>query len=303
MYMNKKITKAVFPVAGFGVRFLPATKACPKEMLPVCDKPLIQYAVEEAIAAGITELIFITGRNKRAIEDHFDKSYELEEELARHNKQSFLDIVQNIVPKDVTCIYIRQSDALGLGHAVSCACKLIDSEEAFAVILADDLLYHDYNLANNNPLKEMMNLCSQTQSSILGVQEVPRDQVHLYGIVEPKTVPEMNGMIDSMQIASIEEKPEQSTAKSNMAVIGRYILTGDIFSHIAKVAPNKGEIQLTDAISKLLLEKPVFSYLIKNKRYDCGSKLGYLAATVEYALRHPELSQDFKEYLNGIIIK
>lgn len=300
MYMNKKITKAVFPVAGFGVRFLPATKACPKEMLPVCDKPLIQYAVEEAIVAGITELIFITGRNKRAIEDHFDKSYELEEELARHNKQSFLDIVQNIVPRDVACIYIRQSDALGLGHAVSCASKLIGPEEAFAVILADDLLYHDYNLANNNPLKEMMNLCYKTQSSVLGVQQVLSDQVHLYGIVEPKTVSEM---MDGIQIASIEEKPEQSKSKSNMAVIGRYILTGDIFSHIAKVAPNKGEIQLTDAISKLLLEKPVFSYLIKNKRYDCGSKLGYLAATVEYALRHPELSQDFKEYLNGIIIK
>lgn len=300
--MKKKVSKAVFPVAGFGVRFLPATKACPKEMLPVCDKPLIQYAVEEAIAAGITELIFITGRHKRAIEDHFDKSYELEAELLKNNKKEFLDIVQNIVPRNVNCIYIRQPDALGLGHAVSCARPIIEKDEAFAVILADDLLYHDYQENPKNHLQEMMELYYKTGSSVLGVQEVPRDKVKLYGIVEPKL--ETDGRYNKdAPIVSIVEKPSQDTAKSNLAVIGRYVLTADIFDQISNVTLNRGEIQLTDAISKLIEYKEVYSYLIQNKRYDCGSKLGYLFATVEYALRHPELMQDFKEYLKNIQLK
>ncbi len=300
--MKKKVLKAVFPVAGFGVRFLPATKACPKEMMPVCDKPLIQYAVEEAIAAGITELIFITGRHKRAIEDHFDKSYELEAELLRNNKKEFLDIVQNIVPKNVNCIYIRQPDALGLGHAVSCARPIIEKDESFAVILADDLLYHDYSANPKNHLQEMIDLHYKTGSSVLGVQEVPREKVKLYGIVEPKSGGAGSYEQDA-PIASIVEKPNQEDAKSNLAVIGRYVLTADIFDQIAGVSPNRGEIQLTDAISKLMAYKEVYAYLIKSKRYDCGSKIGYLFATVEYALRHHELAEDFKEYLNGIQLK
>jgi UTP--glucose-1-phosphate uridylyltransferase len=300
--MNKKIKKALFPVAGFGVRFLPATKACPKEMLPVCDKPLIQYAVEEAVAAGITELIFITGRHKRAIEDHFDKSYELEEELFKKNKKDFLNIVQNIVPSNVNCIYIRQTDALGLGHAVFCARTLIEKDEAFAVILADDLLYHDYKLDPNNHLQEMMNLHYKTGASILGVQEVLPESVSLYGIVEPKFAND-SALGKNGPILSIVEKPSINNAKSNLAVIGRYILTSDIFELITNVTLNKGEIQLTDAISKLIGYKDVYSYLINSKRYDCGSKLGYLFATVDYALRHKELAEEFKKYLLGIQIK
>lgn len=289
--LNKKVTKAIFPVAGFGVRFLPATKACPKEMMPICDKPLIQYAVEEAVQAGMTELIFITGRNKRAIEDHFDKSYELESELLKRGKDQFLEIVQNIVPATVNCIYIRQPDALGLGHAVKCASALISTDEAFAVILADDLIYND----NNNQLKAMLDLHYQTNSSIIGVQPVIQEQTHLYGIVEPKTSITNNRY---QSISTIIEKPQQT--KSNLAVIGRYILTSKIFDKINTNNQNHSEIQLTDAISDLLTEQEVYYYTITGKRYDCGSKIGYMQAIVDYALRHPKLGAEFRQYLNGI---
>jgi UTP--glucose-1-phosphate uridylyltransferase len=287
MTTTRPLRKAVFPVAGLGSRFLPATKASPKEMMPVVDKPLIQYAVEEAAAAGITDMVFITGRNKRAIEDHFDKAYEMENELAAKGKQELLSIVQGVLPPGCRCIYIRQSEPLGLGHAVLCARPVI-GDEPFAVILADDLID-----ANPPAMSQMAELYLGAKCSLLGVEEVPRDQTSSYGIVSPET---QGGVLT--RIREIVEKPDPANAPSTLAVVGRYVLTPRIFDHLAAGKPGRGgEIQLTDAISALLADEPVMAYRFSGRRYDCGSKLGYLKATVELALAHPEVAGDFARYL------
>ena len=283
----KKVTKAVFPVAGLGTRFLPATKASPKEMMPIVDKPLIQYAVEEAVAAGITDMIFVTGRSKRAIEDHFDKAYELENELERKGKIEMLDFVKNLLPKNINCIYIRQSEALGLGHAVLCARHVVN-DEPFAVLLADDLLDGEPPV-----LKQMVDTYDYYHCSVLGVQEVPRADTQSYGIVASKSLAER-----VEQISAMVEKPKPEDAPSNLAVVGRYVLTPRIFHHLENVAPGSGgEIQLTDGIAALLNEQQVLAYRFVGTRYDCGSKIGYLKATVEFALRHPEVADEFGRYL------
>ncbi|HZO03488.1 MAG TPA: UTP--glucose-1-phosphate uridylyltransferase GalU [Burkholderiales bacterium] len=287
--MHAKLRKAVFPVAGLGSRFLPATKASPKEMLPIVDKPLIQYAVEEAAAAGITEMVFVTGRNKRAIEDHFDKAYELETELERKHKDVLLDMVRSVLPEGVRCIYIRQAEPLGLGHAVLCAQPIVGNEP-FAVLLADDLMD-----AQPAAMCRMAEVYSQTGASLLGVEEVPRQQTQNYGIV---TIDKMQG--DSARIHSIVEKPKPADAPSNLGVIGRYVLTPRIFELLAEVVPGTGgEIQLTDGISALLRHEKVLAVRLPGRRYDCGSKLGYLQATLEYGLRHPETGADFARYLKS----
>ncbi len=283
------IKKAVFPVAGLGTRFLPATKANPKEMLPIVDKPLIQYAVEEAIAAGAEELIFVTSSSKRAIEDHFDKNQELETELALRGKDDLLAIVRNVLPDGVSCVYIRQPEALGLGHAVLCA-RLVVGDEPFAVILADDLI--DGN--GVSCLSQMTEVFQQYGSSVLAVEEVPAKDTNQYGIVASEP---LDGGIN--KITGIVEKPTPETAPSNLAVVGRYILTPRIFDLLQETPKGAaGEIQLTDAIARLLQEQQVLAYQFEGRRYDCGNKLGYLIATVEYALKHSELGNDFNEYLN-----
>ena len=284
-----KLTKAVFPVAGLGTRFLPATKAIPKEMLPVVDKPLIQYAVEEAAAAGITDMIFVTGRNKRAIEDHFDKAYELETELERKGKEALLQQVRSVLPEGVRCIYIRQPEPLGLGHAVLCAQPVVGNDP-FAVILADDLM-------DSNPpaMARMAQVFEKEACSLLGVEEVPKDQTQSYGIV---TIEGMQG--DLARIHSIVEKPKPAEAPSNLAVIGRYVLTPRIFDLLAQVTPGAGgEIQLTDAISALLKHERALAVKLPGRRFDCGSKLGYLQATVEFGTRHPEVGAAFARYLKS----
>ena len=287
--MNK-ITKAVFPVAGLGTRFLPATKASSKEMLPVVDKPLIQYAVEEAVAAGITQMVFITGRTKRAIEDHFDKAYELEAELESHGKLALLKQAQNVLPKHVSCIYVRQQEALGLGHAILCARPVVGNEP-FAVILADDLI-------DSNPpvMKQMVDVYASERCSLLAVQNVPREDTSSYGIV--KTEPGERGM---HRITGIVEKPKPEVAPSSLAVVGRYILTPEIFGYLERVKPGTGgEIQLTDGIAALLGEQRALAYEFQGIRYDCGSKLGYLKANVLYAMRHPEIGADFSMFLDSL---
>jgi len=286
--MDKKVKKAVFPVAGLGTRFLPATKANPKEMLTVVDKPLIQYAAEEAVNAGIEELIFVTSSSKRAIEDHFDKNYELEAELEKKGKTELLKIVREVVPANVTCVYVRQPEALGLGHAVLCA-KPVVGDDPFAVILADDLI----NCGENGVLAQMLSVFNDRQCSLLGVEEVPPEETEKYGIVDPE---ESDGRIT--HVRNIVEKPAPDVARSNLAVVGRYVLTAAIFKHLETIPRGAGgEIQLTDAIEKLLHEEQVLAYRFEGKRYDCGSKLGYLQATVEYALQHPELRDEFIAYL------
>ncbi|KAA0182365.1 UTP--glucose-1-phosphate uridylyltransferase GalU [Cupriavidus cauae] len=285
--METRVTKAVFPVAGLGTRFLPATKASPKEMLPVVDKPLIQYAVEEAMAAGITEMIFVTGRSKRAIEDHFDKAYELEVELEAKNKQALLEVVRSIKPSHVECFYVRQPEALGLGHAVLCAEKLV-GDAPFAVMLADDLL-------DGQPpvMKQMVDLYNHYNCSILGVEEIAPEQSKSYGVVDGREWDE--GVI---KVAGIVEKPDPEVAPSNLGVVGRYILTPRIFEHIRNLKPGAGgEFQLTDAIQSLLGQEQVLAYRYQGVRYDCGSKLGYLKAMVEFALKHPEVRDEFGSYL------
>lgn len=283
----KKVTKAVFPVAGLGTRFLPATKAMPKEMLPVVDKPLIQYAVEEAVAAGITDMIFVTGRSKRAIEDHFDKAYELENELAMRGKNEMLEFVRNLLPKNINCIYIRQPEALGLGHAVLCAYPAV-GDEPFAVLLADDLLDGEPAV-----MKQMVDVYDYYRSSVIGVQEVPREDTKSYGIVDSKPMTET-----LEQISRIVEKPKPEDAPSNLAVVGRYVLTPRIFHHLARIGKGSGgEIQLTDGIAALLEEEQVLAYRYQGKRYDCGSKLGYLEATVDFGLRHSEVGPEFAKML------
>ncbi|MGM0553294.1 MAG: UTP--glucose-1-phosphate uridylyltransferase GalU [Pseudomonadota bacterium] len=282
------IRTAVFPVAGMGTRFLPATKANPKEMLPVVDKPLIQYAAEEAVAAGIETLVFVTGRNKRSIPDHFDKAYELEHELEQRGKQKLLEQVRNIIPPDVTCVYVRQSDALGLGHAVACAHPIVRNEP-FAVILADDLIEE----TSGGATRQMVEQYAEHGCSVLGVEEVPENRTHQYGIIDPvQTGPR------SWDVKGIVEKPDPADAPSNVAVVGRYILTPAIFEMLATQKPGAGgEIQLTDAIARLLERERVTAFNFEGRRFDCGSKMGYLEATVEFALNHPELADDFAAYL------
>ena len=288
--MGQKIRKAIFPVAGLGTRFLPATKASPKEMLPVVDKPLIQYAVEEAVAAGVTELIFITGRTKRSIADHFDKAYELENELQKHNKTRMLELVQNILPSHVTCIHIRQAEPLGLGHAVLCGRAAV-GEEPFAVLLADDLI----DDGDQGCLKQMVDVFENYQRSVIAVENIAKEETDKYGIVSSD---EINAQLGKLK--SIVEKPEPARAPSTKAVVGRYILTPEIFNCLEKIGTGAGgEIQLTDAIAELLKKEEVYSLAFAGKRYDCGTKLGYLQANVEYALKHPELKDEFSNYLEN----
>jgi len=282
-----KVTKAVFPVAGLGTRFLPATKASPKEMLPIVDKPLIQYAVEEAFAAGITEMIFIPGRNKRSIEDHFDKAYEMEAELEARGKSDALKMLRSIVPKNVSYIYIRQPEPLGLGHAVLCARPVVGNEP-FAVLLADDLIDSDEPV-----IRQMTGLYEKKHCSILGVQNIELAETINYGIV--KCEGEGKGL---KIITSIVEKPKPENAPSTLGVVGRYILTPEIFSHLERVKPGAGgEIQLTDGIASMLREEQVLAYEFSGIRYDCGTKLGYLKATIALALKHPEVREEFAAYL------
>lgn len=288
----KKISKAVFPVAGLGTRFLPATKASPKEMLPIVDKPLIQYAVEEAAAAGITEMIFVTGRNKRAIEDHFDKAYELEAELYAKNKQTLLDVLKGIKPKNVECYFVRQAEALGLGHAVMCAERLV-RDEPFAVILADDLLDGGVPV-----MRQMTELYEEHGGSIVAVETIAREHSTSYGVIGGER------HTDSLlRLNRILEKPKPEEAPSNLGVVGRYILSPAIFTHLRQIKPGSGgEWQLTDAIASLLKQDTVLAYEFDGIRYDCGSKLGYLKATVQFALKHAEVGDLFHEFLNSLVL-
>lgn len=288
-----KVRKAVFPVAGLGTRFLPATKASPKEMLPVVDKPLIQYAVEEAAAAGITDMIFITGRSKRAIEDHFDKAYELEAELEAKNKQQLLEVVRGVAPGSINCIYIRQPEALGLGHAVLCAEPVV-GDEPFAILLADDLM--DAGEGGVPVMRQMVEQFERHHSSVIAVEEVPLQETAKYGIVSTAAT----GSASLETMTGIVEKPRPEAAPSRLAVVGRYLLTARIFDLIRQQSAGAGgEIQLTDAIARLLKEEPVLAYRFQGRRFDCGAKLGYMQASVTLAQRHPEIGTDFAHWLGG----
>ena len=287
-----KVTKAVFPVAGLGTRFLPATKANPKEMMPIVDKPLIQYAVEEAVAAGVTELIFVTSSSKRAIEDHFDSNYELESSLQERGKHELLEIVRGILPDGVSCAYIRQKSPQGLGHAVLCARQLVGNEP-FAVLLADDLI----DGGDKSCLQQMVDVYRQTQNSVVAVEGILRSETKKYGVVD------LGGDENVLApIKAIVEKPDPDKAPSTLGVVGRYILTPRIFQLLDETTKGSGgEIQLTDGIAKLLQFEQVQALQFKGKRYDCGNKLGYLEATIAYALKHPELAGDFRECLQGFM--
>ncbi|MAR78218.1 MAG: UTP--glucose-1-phosphate uridylyltransferase [Gammaproteobacteria bacterium] len=288
----KKIKKAVFPVAGLGTRFLPATKASPKEMLPVVDKPLIQYAAEEAVDAGIKQLIFVIGRTKNAIIDHFDSSPELERELIDKKKNNLLNSVKSIVPNNVDCVFVRQNIPAGLGHAVHCARHIVN-DEPFAVILADDLIK-----SKKSCLKQMTDIYSREQSPLIAIQKINKKDSDKYGIIEYGD--KHNNLYD---IKSIIEKPKPAKAKSNLGVVGRYVLPPSIFNNIASSKPGVGkEIQLTDAIEKLILEQRVLGYEFEGTRFDCGSKIGYLQATTEYALEHSEVRKEYKSYLKKLKI-
>lgn len=288
----KKIKKAVFPVAGLGTRFLPATKANPKEMMPVVDKPLIQYAVEEAMRAGIEHMIFITSASKRSIEDHFDKHYELETRLREQGKNHLLDLVQSISPQGIQFTYVRQAEPLGLGHAVLCAEHVVGNEP-FAVLLADDLIDETHAPC----LSGMVECYQQDKSTVFAVQPVEWDVVHQYGVVKISDPSQNYATIEAMV-----EKPNRADAPSNLAAVGRYIFTPEIFQCLKQTPPdNRGEIQLTDSIKRLLSRQSVFAYQFQGKRFDCGSKLGYLQATVELSLRHPELGASFHQYLKSVV--
>ncbi len=291
----QKVTlkKAVFPVAGLGTRFLPATKAQPKEMLPVVDKPLIQYAVEEAYAAGIRHMIFVTGRNKRAIEDHFDTAYELETELEAAGKEKLLELVRSMNPGDMDFSYVRQPRSLGLGHAVLCAEHLVGNE-AFAVLLADDLM-----VGSPPVLAQMAAQFAQLQQSVLAVQEVPAEHTRRYGIVAGEAISDK-----LIKVSTMVEKPAPEVAPSRMGVAGRYILTPAVFRHIRNQPQGVGgEIQLTDGIAGLMAEEGVHAYQYEGRRYDCGSKEGFLEATVELALQHPEVGEHFRRYLKNLQVR
>jgi UTP--glucose-1-phosphate uridylyltransferase len=285
------LKKVVFPVAGMGTRFLPATKANPKEMLPVVDKPLIQYAAEEAVAAGAEVLVFVNGRHKRSIPDHFDKAYELEMELEAKGKDALLRHVRDVLPSGVDCVYLRQPEALGLGHAVACARPVIGAEP-FGVILADDLVHTQ----GASVLSQMVRIHQEHEAAVLGVERVPRDETHRYGVVASDSV--RDGL---SKVRGIVEKPRPAEAPSNLSVIGRYILPPGIFEHLEATGKGAGgEIQLTDAIARQLTEKPYFAWEFEGSRFDCGDKLGYLKATVEYGLCHPELREGFSQYLQEL---
>jgi UTP--glucose-1-phosphate uridylyltransferase len=286
------IRKAVFPVAGMGTRFLPATKASPKEMMPVVDKPLIQYAVEEAIAAGIKELIFVTSSSKRSIEDHFDSHFELEARLESKGEKELLKIVRGILPADISCVYIRQPEALGLGHAILCAKNIIHNEP-FAILLADDLIDAEENAGC---LKKMVERYHEVKQSIIGVERIKPQDSEKYGVVRtPQAFSEFG------KISQIVEKPKPDVAPSSLGVVGRYILTPGIFTELQRVKPGaNGEIQLTDAIEMLLQHEDIYALEFLGKRYDCGNKLGYLQAIVTYGLKHPELGQEFNQYLQSL---
>jgi UTP--glucose-1-phosphate uridylyltransferase len=290
---SNQVRTAVFPVAGLGTRFLPATKASPKEMLPIVDKPLIQYAVEEAYAAGVRHMVFVTGRSKRAIEDHFDTAYELESELQAAGKTELLDVVHAVEPADMVCTYVRQPRSLGLGHAVLCAAHIVGNHP-FAVLLADDLMVGP---PGGQPVLAQMAQAYQTLGrSVLAVQEVPQSQVRRYGIVAGSPAGER-----LMSVERIVEKPAPENAPSRMAVAGRYILTPRIFDEIRSQKPGAGgEIQLTDAIARLMQSERVYAYQYEGKRYDCGSKEGFLQATVELALQHPQMGGAFRDYLKTL---
>lgn len=295
MTVATAVRKAVFPVAGLGTRFLPATKASPKEMLPVVDKPLIQYAVEEAYEAGIRDMVFVTGRSKRAIEDHFDTAYELENELENAGKQEMLALVRGIAPDDMNCLFVRQPRSLGLGHAVLCAEPLVGNEP-FAVLLADDLMVGN----NGGPgvMAQMTAAFAKQGRSLLAVQEVPQEHTRRYGIVKGETA--SDGLI---RIDEIVEKPAPENAPSRMGVAGRYVLTPRIFQEIRNQPRGVGgEIQLTDAIARLMQHETVYAFEYEGKRYDCGSKEGFLEATVELALQHPQVGAHFREYLKTLAL-
>ncbi|MGE4349910.1 MAG: UTP--glucose-1-phosphate uridylyltransferase GalU [Candidatus Berkiella sp.] len=285
-----KVKKAVFPVAGLGTRFLPATKANPKEMLPIVDKPLIQYAVEEAIEAGITDLVFVTSSSKRAIEDHFDSNFELEHALALQGKTELLNIVQEIVPEGVQCTYVRQSKALGLGHAVLCA-KNVIGDQPFAVLLADDLI----DAPHESCLKQMIPLFQQESASVLAVQKIHAADTEKYGIIKPQGIWQYSAAIEA-----IVEKPKSQDAPSLLGVVGRYILMPEIFKVLENCPSGKGgELQLTDALSFLLKQQSIFATEFEGKRYDCGSKLGYLQATLAYGLKHHEVGAEFQHFVQS----
>lgn len=287
-----KVTKAIFPVAGLGTRFLPATKANPKEMLPIVDKPLIQYAVEDAIAAGITELIFVTSSSKRAIEDHFDSNFELESNLVAKGKYDLLEVVRGILPPGVSCAYIRQHSPQGLGHAVLCAKQLV-MDEPFAVLLADDLIDGGHHTC----LQQMVNVYNDTHASVIAVEQISPADSDKYGVVDVAASQQRIA-----RVHGIVEKPKSADAPSNLGVVGRYILTPAIFGLLETTAKGSGgEIQLTDAIAKLLTKETVNAFQFHGRRYDCGSKLGYLEATVAYALKHPELAEEFKPLLREFV--
>ena len=287
--MNK-VTKAVFPVAGMGTRFLPATKASAKEMMPVVDKPLIQYAVEEAVAAGMNEMIFVTGRGKRAIEDHFDSANELEAELLQRGRHDLLQLVQQILPSNVSCVYVRQPQALGLGHAVLCAQRVV-GDDPFAIVLADDLID-----AHTPVLSQMASVFAREGGSVVAVQNVGREETRRYGIVRTESQSK-----SPHRIGGIVEKPDPDKAPSRLGVVGRYILTPRIFYHLQSQKPGTGgEIQLTDAIAALLADEKVFAYEFEGVRYDCGSKLDYLKANLAFAVKHPEIGADFRRYLRSM---
>jgi UTP--glucose-1-phosphate uridylyltransferase len=286
--MSESIKKAIFPAAGLGTRFLPATKASPKEMLPIVDKPMIQYGVEEAIACGINEFLIITGKHKRTIEDHFDYAFELEDNLKKSGKHKLLEEINRL--SHINIAYIRQGYALGLGHAILCA-KPFVKEEPFAVILSDDIIPPEDTL-----LLDMIALYKKLKSPILGLQKVPIAEIHRYGVIDG--VKEKEGVY---KVNNLIEKPSQKNAPSDLAIIGRYILTPDIFDVLEKAKPGKGgEIQLTDAIATLLQSRPVYGFLFKGKRYDAGDKLGYLKATIDFAIQNPELSEEFKSYILNV---
>ena len=288
---NNEIKIAVFPVAGMGTRFLPATKANPKEMLPIVDKPLIQYATEEAVDAGIEILIFITGRNKVSIPNHFDKAYEIETELERRNKNKELELVQNIVPNNVKCIYIRQNQALGLGHAVLCA-KPAVGNNPFAVVLADDMILSK----KKGCLKQMTEKFNEHQSSIIAVEKVESENLHKYGIIQGSKINSKD-----WELSGIVEKPNNVEAPSDMGVVGRYILNSSIFDILEKTKKGAGnEIQLTDAIASQILKEKVYAYEFEGERFDCGSKFGFMKATIQYGLNHREITSELKEYLQNI---
>ena len=289
--MPENIKKAIFPAAGLGTRFLPATKASPKEMLPIVDKPMIQYGVEEAISCGINEFLIITGKHKRSIEDHFDCAFELEDNLKKSGKQQLLEEINRL--SNINIAYIRQGYALGLGHAILCA-KPFVKDEPFAVILSDDIIPIEDTL-----LKDMISLYDELKSPILALQKVPLTEIHRYGVIDG--FKEWEGVY---RVNNLVEKPSQENAPSDLAIIGRYILTPDIFDVLSVAKPGKGgEIQLTDAIGTLLQSRPVYGFLFEGKRYDAGDKLGYLKATIDFAVKNPDLSEEFKSYILSVAKK